>query len=230
MQITDRKQAQKLGLTTFFTNKICVNGHLSYRYTQSGACSECINGDRNCRSISTKQRKLVRLKSESNAHEIKMKSLRKQIVKLEIEIEADNENFKSVLAERRQILEDDRLRENQIKLSKLESKEVLKNFVKFNEPVHLHNVIKAKSLLMAYAIMRNEFIKESDLWLTALPKHGVLYTLLAHPDDLPSIRDQLRQWYSANSNVAAIQQKITNATLSKYDKPSREGSIDDITK
>ncbi len=44
MLIKTRKQAMCDAENTYFTGKACKNGHTSYRYTQSGACKECIHG------------------------------------------------------------------------------------------------------------------------------------------------------------------------------------------
>lgn len=40
----ERSEAIQLGLNTFDTGRPCRNGHLTYRYTQSGACAGCIRG------------------------------------------------------------------------------------------------------------------------------------------------------------------------------------------
>lgn len=45
MNIICRKDAKEKGIKTYFTGQPCKNGHVAYRYTQSGTCSECINGD-----------------------------------------------------------------------------------------------------------------------------------------------------------------------------------------
>lgn len=39
---TSRGEAKLRGLTQYFTGLPCKNGHLTYRYTSSGACSGCI--------------------------------------------------------------------------------------------------------------------------------------------------------------------------------------------
>jgi len=44
MQIIDRKFAIANSLPTYYTGKLCVNGHLAYRYTACGTCAECKNG------------------------------------------------------------------------------------------------------------------------------------------------------------------------------------------
>lgn len=46
MEIKTRKEAMTAGDNTYFTGKPCKNGHLSYRYSQSGACYDCINAAR----------------------------------------------------------------------------------------------------------------------------------------------------------------------------------------
>ena len=46
MDIKTRKQAMMAGENTYFTGKPCKNGHMSYRYVQSGACYDCINSTR----------------------------------------------------------------------------------------------------------------------------------------------------------------------------------------
>jgi hypothetical protein len=46
MEIVSRAVAKHLRLSKYFTGKICVNGHVAERYTESGACSECINGSK----------------------------------------------------------------------------------------------------------------------------------------------------------------------------------------
>lgn len=42
MEITERSTAKAAGLSKYFTNRPCVNGHTSERYVQSGACMGCI--------------------------------------------------------------------------------------------------------------------------------------------------------------------------------------------
>lgn len=42
----DRKTAKAAGIGKYFTGRPCKNSHMSYRYTNSGTCAECINGGR----------------------------------------------------------------------------------------------------------------------------------------------------------------------------------------
>lgn len=41
MEIIDRKEAKKAGLTRYFNGKACKRGHISERYTTNGTCLEC---------------------------------------------------------------------------------------------------------------------------------------------------------------------------------------------
>jgi len=46
MNLILRADAKRNNQATYFTGRPCKNNHIAYRYTQSGTCSECINGDR----------------------------------------------------------------------------------------------------------------------------------------------------------------------------------------
>lgn len=43
MEIKTRKQAFLSGERTYYTGSACKNGHLTYRYTQSGSCKDCVH-------------------------------------------------------------------------------------------------------------------------------------------------------------------------------------------
>lgn len=42
MQLSSRKIAQAAGLGQYFTGQPCKYGHVTHRYTQSGACAACV--------------------------------------------------------------------------------------------------------------------------------------------------------------------------------------------
>lgn len=42
----ERKEALAKGIKTYDTGRPCANGHLTYRYTQSGTCAGCVAGVR----------------------------------------------------------------------------------------------------------------------------------------------------------------------------------------
>lgn len=43
MEIMTRSEAAKGGYYKYFTGRACKNGHLSYRYTKTGGCAECVH-------------------------------------------------------------------------------------------------------------------------------------------------------------------------------------------
>lgn len=43
MEILTRQQAFTLGRSKYYTGKPCVHGHISERYTASGACAACVS-------------------------------------------------------------------------------------------------------------------------------------------------------------------------------------------
>jgi hypothetical protein len=43
--IETRSNAKAAGRKIYFTGKECKHGHITYRYVDSGTCSECINGN-----------------------------------------------------------------------------------------------------------------------------------------------------------------------------------------
>lgn len=65
--VKKRKQAILDGENTYFTGKPCVNGHISYRYVQSGTCYECINGSRINHNSDTAMKRQKRLKEAAAA-------------------------------------------------------------------------------------------------------------------------------------------------------------------
>lgn len=230
MQFNTRKDARDAGVKTYNTGKVCSNGHLSYRYVQSGACAECVNGSPIKVELNDAQLKAARLRAladqiESEAKERETENMifeekKRKAIELGLKELRENNARRDFLKlcrrkelagkeERRrlkaQYKESERIRkvnEKQYALTADTSrKATLKSFIKFKEPVHITNVVNAKSLLMAYAIMRCEYVKESDLWPDRTPRHGLIYTLKSHPDDIPAIREQLGKWFTLTNDL-----------------------------
>lgn len=44
MEKISRRDAASSGQITYFTGEPCKHGHVAYRYTKNGACSECVKG------------------------------------------------------------------------------------------------------------------------------------------------------------------------------------------
>lgn len=74
MQIMTRKEAKSLGLKTYATGKPCINGHVAYRYTQSGSCSSCVVAANSVTTHDTPQR-VERNESIAAAHTARVEAL-----------------------------------------------------------------------------------------------------------------------------------------------------------
>ncbi len=72
MQIKTRKQAMADGENIYFTGMICKNGHVNYRYVQSGACRGCLNADHNSIKSPTAIARETRLNVASETVKTKM--------------------------------------------------------------------------------------------------------------------------------------------------------------
>lgn len=69
MEIISRSEARNRGLSQYFTNLPCKNGHVAYRYTQSGTCSGCI------RSYSTPSPEFVEQRQNMNKARANMETM-----------------------------------------------------------------------------------------------------------------------------------------------------------
>lgn len=65
-EIILRKDALSSGIGKYFTGQPCRNGHIAYRYTQSGTCESCINSS----SPSSPERHAERLEARQNRAEL----------------------------------------------------------------------------------------------------------------------------------------------------------------
>lgn len=234
MEIIDRKAARELGRSTYYTGKICLNGHQSYRYVQSGSCSECVNGAKPGASSITKLEKIAKLRADAEVFSTKAVILRGMADSLETAInqekliDHDAQKYKRMLIEERrnrvitaelarQERVAKRLAEREIKANKMlqaeNRKTALIDFINFKEPVRPAYIERAKALLMSYAIMRSDQLTINDLWVNVAPVHGVLFTLKSHRDDIPAIREQLKEWYSADSNINEIRDNIIKTKI-----------------
>lgn len=91
----ERTEAKKLGHNTYETGRECKNGHLTYRYTQSGTCAGCINAA-NGRGAPTPtgQKREERLAHDAAA--AALKEARAQLV--QVKLRAFNEDLEALKA------------------------------------------------------------------------------------------------------------------------------------
>lgn len=216
MEIITRKAARDVGLNTYYTGKICANGHLSYRYVTSGSCAECVNGSR--------------LKALPEPGESRAAALRRKADELEAKENAKKESYDSNMKNRSEriqmaiTLKAEREKESLLKIAERdrllaeanERKIVLDDFVEFKAPVRIGHVEQVKALLLAYAIMRCGTIKASDVWVGGTPKLEVLYRMKCHREDLESLRNQINDWYSKTCDFDAIRENIVNTKIKEF--------------
>lgn len=93
MEIKTRKQAVCDGDNKYFTGKPCKNGHLTFRYTQSGACYDCIRGD----TVSTAAiARNARLTEAADAANLK-RLIKEQLVQARFRLlDADRDAFAAI--------------------------------------------------------------------------------------------------------------------------------------
>ncbi len=163
MEIISRNDALSNGLKTYYTGELCKNGHKTYRYTQSGSCSKCVNSER--------------VVSESNLVS-RIIALRMRADALEAQLEKrQRENLDTVIEMR------DKYNERK------QRKELLKSFTQIKIMVNQPDIANAKALLMAYIMPLNAEITIDEVWLDQKPKVGVLYRILCPDEAIKPIVD-----------------------------------------
>ncbi len=82
MEVLERSDAKAIGVSQYFTGKPCKSGHITYRYTSSGACFGCVTSGRNAVPAMTPEavRELRQAPIEAAAH--KCASVADQIIEL----------------------------------------------------------------------------------------------------------------------------------------------------
>lgn len=61
-EVIERKVARDLGCRKYFTGKVCRNGHVAERYTQSGTCVDCLAETNSARTVPIADFPLVELR------------------------------------------------------------------------------------------------------------------------------------------------------------------------
>lgn len=85
MEIITRSAAKLLGKNTYFTGVPCKNGHVSYRYVQSGTCKECINGERTSASDPKREARLSAYAAEESK-KVAIRTAKAQLVQVKLRL------------------------------------------------------------------------------------------------------------------------------------------------
>lgn len=201
----ERKEAQRLGLTKFTTNRPCVNGHLTYRYTSTGSCSQCINGIRGADKPKTfnDRAKELRITALSVYNEgIKMLTANyEQALKVALEYEQKALELAQALTIK---TVDDATKLIDYKLQQ-EHKQAVKRMIKVNVFIHPDDVFEAKAYLLERAQSVCPQITADDVSYKRKVQGGVLHEVRCFPEHKDEIITATNQAYNAH-NVAITPQ------------------------
>jgi hypothetical protein len=229
MDILNRKAAIAAGLSKYFTGKPCKNGHISPRYTASGTCETCINGENHrnppdpARFRDAKNGKVHILEDKIQEHELEIKKHELKISALRREIERVLSMPEPVAKERKLdgLVQTAKLREG--------AREMLASFQFVREPIAPLDLSTARALVQAYAIQRHAGITMGDLWPAVKPAFGEVYTFRVHAEDVAPLRAQLQAMFRERRiaplrPVQEIRERITAGIVA--DEEIEKGSED----
>lgn len=204
----DRKQAKLLGHNTYLTGVPCKNGHVAYRYTASGTCSQCINGTRkggNPETFLTQANELRTtallaynegLKNITRHYEQALANADKLDARA-TELRTVNEETERKVALRE--LELQRIR-NEHNAQK-EHKQAVKRMVKLNVFIHPDDVFEAKAYLLERAQSVCPHITADDVNYKRKVQGGVLHEVRCFAEHRDEIIKTTNEAYNTSRVV-----------------------------
>lgn len=205
----ERKEAKLLGHTTYLTGVPCKNGHVAYRYTMSGSCSQCINGTRKGGDSETFSKRANELrmtalltyneglKSITQHYETALTNATK-LEERAAELRTINEETERKAA--LHALERDRMLRT--KDVERERKEAVRKMIKLNVFIHPSDVVNAKDWILSKAREVCKDITMNDVSATNKFKSNVLYTIKCFPEHQDEIITATNKAYNAHNLVA----------------------------
>lgn len=171
MEIKSRRQAIADGDNIFFTGKLCVNGHLTYRYVTSGTCKECVNAPRSENHFRTKAQDL-----RNRAAKLLLEA--ESLDSLAVNVASDNIKRESLIAADKEAM--------------YKYYETVGQFVIFKEFIHPQDIDAAVEILLALATKRSPLVRRENILSRGFkPKAGGLFKLRCHPDDLEEAKEAI---------------------------------------
>jgi hypothetical protein len=213
MEITTRAEAKLLSMTKYFTGEPCVNGHVAFRYTQSGTCEACLRSHTPTPSAEFNPK--VREK-------IKMLMLRaKELRNLErARIQNVNRLRSSMIAESE---------------SRIMNKHKLLEFETVKIPVHICDIARVRDIIHGYALIHDITLKLTDVWISERATDQVLYKVRVHHADKNTILQEIDLIYADTAkrigNVKPASKEEVAARLKapvEEELERGEGSIFDV--
>lgn len=91
MEIISRKDAQMRGMNKYFTGKPCINGHVTYRYTTSSVCYDCLRKNRGDAKLQVGS---INYRKDSDSHEAKISDIQRKFADISKSISESKSDLK----------------------------------------------------------------------------------------------------------------------------------------
>jgi hypothetical protein len=198
----ERKEAQLAGVTRFTTGRPCINGHLTYRYTSTGSCSQCVNGVSKAKNPETlnDQANTLRMTALSTYNE----TIKTATATYERAMAAANDMVLRVEELKREL--EVKTAEASSKLDEYkaekERKEAVRKMIKLNVFIHPSDVVNAKDWILTKAREVCKDITMNDVSATNKFKSNVLYTIKCFEEHKDEILTATNKAYNEHNIVA----------------------------
>lgn len=198
-QIKTRKQAILDLENIYFTGKPCKNGHITYRYVQSGTCADCINSGRTIVASGAKINRDERLLAMAAAIKIKEPS--------------------------QKAIRDERLLAMAQQLAIKNSAK--SNLVEMDFRIYDEDYASFKMTVYATVILRYPELSEDDILSkkkpTGLVANTGLYYFNCHPEDIKLLRDVAATSISSRrADIEGFRKRSMQQIEAEANKEARE--------
>lgn len=170
MKTKTRKQAIADGDDIFYTGVPCTNGHLTYRYVQSGSCRDCINEPKGVNFYKCKAETLRKKAADALKEAERLEAMSAELL-------AQKDKTAQLIASTTEQLQ--------------QYSEVKSKFITFLEPINYGDETLASEILMKYARKYSPLIKEADVLHNIKPRPGNVRRMACHENDLKAVREEL---------------------------------------
>ena len=192
MDIITRSEAKSVGVGKYFTGVACKNGHVDYRYTQSGACQSCLRSYQSMDNLNHNPSVVAANEAIRLA----------QMQLIEAKRQADAE-FKERMAATRNMGQQD-LADKRAQL--VAKKAIFGQLVVIKLRLFQSDVESLALLAFALATMRFPSLVPDDVRPNVPvtgrePAGTALYSFYCHGDDIQTLRDAANATFKANHPV-----------------------------
>ena len=188
----ERKEALQLGLKTYETGRICRNGHLTYRYASTGACSACVNGESDSENPETfldmSQKLYVTALTTYNAELQRITSNYELMLAKSKELEDKARSVSTMRDERLASIE---LQREAFKLRSID----LERMVTHTIFVHFKDLEVVKAKLLEVTQRRNKHLTLDDMEFKRRYKNQPIYIVRCFKEDIPTIQRYTTELY-----------------------------------